>query len=85
MDALDIVKEIGSRITLDKSGACYLGLCPFHQEAFPSFSVNPRTNTYHCFGCGISGDAKDFIRRYDEKSSERDKVIPIKRGRKKKP
>ena len=53
----DIVRVIGEYITLSKSGAQnYPGLCPFHGEKTPSFSVNATRQFYHCFGCGEPGD-----------------------------
>lgn len=57
----DIVQVIGESVDLKKSGANYLGLCPFHGEKTPSFSVNPDKQFFHCFGCGESGDIFDFV------------------------
>jgi len=48
-------------IKLKKKGSNYVGLCPFHQEKTPSFTVNPKTNLYHCFGCNAGGDVIGFI------------------------
>jgi DNA primase len=48
-------------VTLKKKGANYVGLCPFHKEKTPSFTVNPKTNLYHCFGCNAGGDVIGFI------------------------
>jgi DNA primase len=62
---IDIVELIQSRITLKKSGANYLALCPFHTEKTPSFNVNPDKQFYHCFGCGASGTAIGFLMEHD--------------------
>ena len=60
----DIVRVIGEYITLKKSGAQnYQGLCPFHGEKTPSFSVHVTRQFYHCFGCGVSGDVFSSCRR----------------------
>ena len=64
--ANDIVDVIGSRITLKKSGGDnYVGLCPFHNEKTPSFSVSRSKQIYHCFGCHKGGDVFKFIEEYD--------------------
>lgn len=60
----DIVKIIGEHVELKKSGARYLGLCPFHGEKTPSFSVNSAQQFYYCFGCGESGDVFSFLMKY---------------------
>jgi len=60
----DIVRVIGESIELKKAGANYLGLCPFHAEKTPSFSVNPGRQFFHCFGCGESGDVFSFMMKY---------------------
>jgi DNA primase len=52
-------------VTLKKKGANYVGLCPFHKEKTPSFTVNPKTNLYHCFGCNAGGDVIGFICQKD--------------------
>lgn len=59
-----IVDVIGSRLELKPDGAEFLGLCPFHQEETPSFTVVPNKGFYHCFGCGAHGDLVDFICEY---------------------
>ncbi len=58
---LDIVEVVSEQVILKKSGTHYWGLCPFHKEKTPSFSVNPQLGIYKCFGCGAGGDALKFI------------------------
>jgi DNA primase len=60
--AANIVDLVEARTRLRKVGARYTGLCPFHEERTPSFSVSPDRGTYHCFGCGVGGDAISFVR-----------------------
>ena len=57
----DVVEIIGRSVQLKKGGANFMGLCPFHAEKSPSFSVSPSKQFYHCFGCGKSGDAIKFL------------------------
>ena len=57
----DVVDIVGRYVSLKKSGANFMGLCPFHGEKSPSFSVSPTKQFYHCFGCGKSGDAINFL------------------------
>ena len=64
-DAVDIVDLIGSYVSLVKRGRNYVGLCPFHNEKTPSFSVNPDGHYFKCFGCGKSGDAITFLQEYE--------------------
>ncbi|MCQ2008432.1 DNA primase [Sporolactobacillus sp. STSJ-5] len=59
--SLDIVDVIGSYVQLKKQGTNYTGLCPFHSERTPSFSVSPDKQLYHCFGCGAGGNLFTFI------------------------
>ena len=61
---LNIVDIIGREVTLKRSGSNYMGLCPFHSEKTPSFSVNEGKQFYHCFGCGKSGDVIGFVQEY---------------------
>lgn len=56
---------IGKRMPLKKHGREYQGLCPFHNEKSPSFTVNDEKAFFHCFGCGAHGDAIEFVRRFD--------------------
>lgn len=60
-DRLDIIDVVSQEVILKKTGANYWGLCPFHKEKSPSFSVNPAKGIYKCFGCGEGGDSLSFI------------------------
>lgn len=60
-ERVDIVDLIGSYVNLKRSGANYMGLCPFHSEKTPSFSVSPSKKIFKCFGCGEGGDVITFI------------------------
>ena len=57
----DVVEIVGRQVELKKAGINYKGLCPFHGEKSPSFIVSPSRQTYHCFGCGVHGDAIRFL------------------------
>ena len=57
----DIVSVISEYMTLTKKGTNHFGLCPFHGEKTPSFSVNEREQFYHCFGCGAGGNVFTFV------------------------
>src|ERR1700734_2468828 len=78
----DIVRVIGDYIKLKKAGAQnYSGLCPFHGEKTPSFSVHVTRQFYHCFGCGVSGDVFKFVQEIDKVSfPEAVKVVAQKCG-----
>src|SRR5439155_1541828 len=65
---VDIVDLIGRFVTLKKAGNAWKGLCPFHAEKTPSFMVNPQKGIFHCFGCGVGGDAFGFVMRQDRLS-----------------
>ncbi len=60
-DSTDIVSLVSQYVTLKKAGANYKGLCPFHQEKTPSFTVHPGKQIFHCFGCGQGGNAFSFL------------------------
>jgi DNA primase len=62
---LDIVDLIGQFVGLKRAGAHWKGLCPFHTEKTPSFTVNPKRGIFHCFGCHAGGDAFNFLMRHD--------------------
>ena len=62
---LDIVDVIDSRVKLKKKGKNYSACCPFHNEKTPSFSVSQEKQFYHCFGCGVHGNAIDFMMEYE--------------------
>lgn len=56
-DIVDIVSEV---VLLNQAGKNFLGLCPFHSEKTPSFTVSPEKQIFYCFGCGLGGDASSF-------------------------
>ena len=64
-DATDIIDLVSEHVQLTRRGRNFLGLCPFHEEKTPSFSVNPDRQFYHCFGCGVGGDVFKFIQEID--------------------
>jgi DNA primase len=64
LNRVDIVDVISPRVALKKSGANWVGLCPFHGEKTPSFSVSAAKQFYHCFGCGAHGNAIGFLMEY---------------------
>jgi len=97
-DATDIVGLVGEHLALKRVGKRFVGLCPFHSEKTPSFSVNPDMGFWYCFGCSKSGDAITFVREIEhldfvdavERLASRagitlrydDKVVQKDRGRK---
>ena len=64
--AADIVAVISDSVSLRKAGATYKGLCPFHGEKSPSFTVNKDKGFFHCFGCGVGGDVFKFMELQDK-------------------
>lgn len=65
-DAANIVEVVSEFVTLQRSGANYKGLCPFHDEKTPSFFVSPARGTCHCFGCGKGGPPVNFIMEHEQ-------------------
>jgi len=61
LSRIDIVEVVGRHVELKKAGINHKGLCPFHGEKSPSFIVSPTRQTYHCFGCGVHGNAIGFL------------------------
>jgi DNA primase len=61
LSRVDIAETVGRYVPLKKAGANHMGLCPFHGEKSPSFAVSPSRQTYHCFGCGVHGNAIGFL------------------------
>ena len=68
LSRIDIIEIIGSFIKLKKRGSNYLGLCPFHNEKTPSFTVSPSKEIYKCFGCGRSGNSISFLMEHEKYS-----------------
>ncbi len=64
LNACDIVDVIAESVILKKTGRNYLGLCPFHSEKTPSFSVSPQKQIFHCFGCGAGGNVFSFLMKH---------------------
>ncbi|SFE29218.1 DNA primase [Alteribacillus iranensis] len=80
-DAADIVEVIGEYIQLKKQGKHYMGLCPFHGEKTPSFSVSEDKQLYHCFGCGAGGNVITFVMEVEQLSfMETLKMLADKKG-----
>ena len=65
LDRIDIVDVVNSRVSLKKAGKDFSGLCPFHAENTPSFTVSQQKQFYHCFGCGKNGSAIGFLMEYE--------------------
>ena len=68
LSRIDIVEIVGSFVKLKKRGTNYLGLCPFHNEKSPSFTVSPSKEIYKCFGCGASGNTISFLMEHEKYS-----------------
>ena len=62
---INIVDYIGKFVSLRKAGQNFVGLCPFHMEKTPSFSVNPAKEIFYCFGCHVGGDIIHFVEKYE--------------------
>src|SRR5438093_3519373 len=65
---IDIIDVVGEFVKLKKRGSNYLGLCPFHNEKSPSFTVSPSKEIYKCFGCGRSGNTISFLMEHEKYS-----------------
>src|SRR5919108_2434460 len=84
VEAADMVEIVSARTQLRRSGARWSGLCPFHDEKTPSFSVNPQDKLFYCFGCSKGGDLITFVRETEQLDfaeaiewlAERDNVPP---------
>ena len=61
----DIVDVISGYVALKRSGRSFFGLCPFHNEKSPSFSVSPDRQIFHCFGCGVGGNVYSFLMKIE--------------------
>src|ERR1700744_2478688 len=68
LSRIDIIEVIGGFVKLKKRGVNYLGLCPFHNEKTPSFTVSPVKEIYKCFGCGRSGNTISFLMEHEKYS-----------------
>src|SRR6476661_1171959 len=68
LSRIDILDVVGGFVKLKRRGANYLGLCPFHNEKTPSFTVSPTKEIYKCFGCGKSGNAIGFLMEHEKYS-----------------
>ena len=66
--SVNIVDVVGRDVKITKRGSTYMGLCPFHKEKTPSFSVQPSRGIFHCFGCGVSGNTLSFLMKYRNES-----------------
>src|SRR5579864_7096078 len=62
VNIVDVIQT--ARVPIQKAGANYMACCPFHHDKTPSFSVNQTKQFYHCFGCGVHGDAIDFLKEF---------------------
>jgi DNA primase len=62
---VDLLSYVSQYVTLKKRGREYTGLCPFHPEKTPSFSLNAEKQVWHCYGCGAGGDLLKFVERYE--------------------
>src|SRR3982750_250960 len=68
LSRIDIIEIVGGFVRLKKRGTNYMGLCPFHNEKSPSFTVSPAKEIYKCFGCGRSGNTITFLMEHEKYS-----------------
>lgn len=68
-EPMSVVEVIGGYVELKKHGKKYVGLCPFHREDTPSFTVDPKRGRFHCLGCQATGTVEDFLGRIEPDSS----------------
>ena len=73
--AVDIVELIGQTVALKRAGKDYKGLCPFHQEKTPSFTVSPGRQFFYCYGCKEGGNAIDFVMKRDRVEFKEDTIV----------
>src|SRR3989337_2104001 len=64
-ERIDLVPLVGGKVPPNRAGRIYKGLCPFHAEKTPSFTVDPERRTYKCFGCGEFGDCFTWLEKQD--------------------
>ena len=76
-ERVDLVKVVGHYSTLERKGAAYLGLCPFHDDHHPSLRVDPAKGVYHCFSCGAGMSSASYRRRRDVASVRRSVFVRI--------
>ena len=74
----DIVKIVSSYVPLKKNGHRFVGLCPFHNETAPSFSVDEQKQLYHCFGCKAGGSVIQFVMEMERLSFAEAVTLPMK-------
>ena len=67
---MSLIDEISKFVVLQRRGQKYVGLCPFHVEKTPSFTVDEEKSIFHCFGCGIGGNAANFKEMIQKRSEE---------------
>ena len=68
LSRIDIIDVVGAFVKLKRRGSNFLGLCPFHNEKTPSFTVSPSKELYKCFGCGRSGNTVSFVMEHEKYS-----------------